>query len=175
MIGIAAAMTLAITGSSAWRVSAPTGPISYSYTSDPGDWVGQGGSGSYTPDNAKISLTGLYGNGPPTVTGGFQMVVTANNGDWWYINVAPPKGQSLQVGYCSDVQRAAFREGSHPGLDVFGNGRGCNNLTGDFTIVALGQATTGTVPGTIGKVSATFNQHCEGAAPALHGTVHYLA
>jgi hypothetical protein len=51
---------------------------------------------------------------------------------------------------------------------VDGNGRGCNTLTGSFTIsnVVFGPF------GYVQTLDATFEQHCEGSEPALRGEVH---
>ena len=91
--------------------------------------------------------------------------------DNWTIELAPPVGQQLHVGTYTDAQRSAFREPGHPGLDAFGDGRGCNTLTGSFTITALVADSTGAVK----ALAATFEQHCEGGTPALHGTIHFFA
>ena len=85
--------------------------------------------------------------------------------------LAPPSGQQLHVGTYTDAQRAAFRDPGHPGLDVSGDGRGRNTLTGSFTIPQLVVDATDAVT----ALAATFPQHCEGAAPALHGTIRYCA
>ena len=59
---------------------------------------------------------------------------------------------------------------THKGLSVFGDGRGCNTLTGSFTILGISSDAAGNVT----ALAATFEQHCEGAAPALRGTIHFL-
>ena len=145
-----------------------TQPRSYAYGSDAGDYIGQGQSNVYVPGNAALSLVGLYGNGSPTLNG-VELTVSASNGDWWNVNIAPAKGTHLHTGSFSGAQRAAFRTGSHPGLDVFGDGRGCNTLTGSFSITLLQTNSSGVVT----ALAATFVQHCEGAAPALDGSVHW--
>ena len=48
-----------------------------------------------------------------------------------------------------------------------GNGRGCNTLTGSFTIK---QISFSRVDGSLDRLLATFEQHCEGATPALGGS-----
>jgi hypothetical protein len=49
-----------------------------------------------------------------------------------------------------------------------GNGRGCNTLTGTFTIINAVFADNGYVQ----TFDATFEQHCEGGIPAARGEVH---
>lgn len=64
---------------------------------------------------------------------------------------------------------ALLSKGSAPGLDVSGNGRGCNTLEGLFTVTAIEVKTDGSVK----SVGITFEQHCEGEQPALRGTFNY--
>jgi hypothetical protein len=55
---------------------------------------------------------------------------------------------------------------------VSGDGRGCNTVTGDFTILdAKFDYSTGT-PRVV-SFAARFNEHCEGGSRTLHGTVFY--
>src|SRR5205814_471376 len=54
---------------------------------------------------------------------------------------------------------------------VVGDGRGCNTLAGSFQVL---QVTYG-AGNTIAAFDATFEQHCEGAVPALRGEIRYNA
>lgn len=137
-------------------------PLSYRYSGEPGDFIGGGTSKSYTNATTVFSLTGT--------TARIRFAVSGQR-DTWSVDLAPPAGQALAVGRYPDAQRAPFREPGHPGLDVGGNGRGCNTLTGSFTITEL--VTDGT--GAVVALAATFEQHCDGAAPALRGTIHFYA
>jgi hypothetical protein len=60
-----------------------------------------------------------------------------------------------------------FEAPGAPGLDFSGEGRGCNKLSGRFTV---SEARYGP-QGLIRSLRARFEQHCEGAAPALRGEV----
>jgi hypothetical protein len=68
------------------------------------------------------------------------------------------------------AQRADFAAPGHAGLDVSFQNRGSNTLTGNFTIsdVTFYQDAVNTTH--IGTFSASFEQHSEGATPALFGT-----
>jgi len=55
-----------------------------------------------------------------------------------------------------------------PSLEFFGDGRGCNTLTGSFAV----QDVTFTPTGDVQQLDATFVQHGQGADPALHGAIH---
>jgi len=53
---------------------------------------------------------------------------------------------------------------------VFGDGRGCNTLTGSFTVVEVVYGN-----GSVTSFDALFEQHCEGATPALRGEIRFNA
>jgi len=137
-------------------------PLSYQFSSDPGDYIGGGRTRAYTNSTSVFSLAGT--------AAGLRFGVSGQR-DNWSVELAPPAGEQLRPGRYVDAQRASFREPGHPGLDVSGNGRGCNTLTGSFTITELVTDATGAVV----ALAATFEQHCEGAAPALRGTIHFYA
>ena len=50
-----------------------------------------------------------------------------------------------------------------------GEGRGCNLTTGTFTIDAATY-----VAGSLASIDLRFEQHCEGASPALYGQIHWV-
>ena len=58
---------------------------------------------------------------------------------------------------------------TNPGLDVSGNGLGCNTETGRFIV----DDATYTSGGAVQTFSARFEFHCEGNDPALFGAVSY--
>jgi len=146
---------------------AATTVTSYSYSSDAGDYIGQGLSNSYSSPAAAISVSGIYGwSAAPSPANGVEFTVTSGT-DWWYVNLVAAPGQNLAVGTYTGAERAAFRTAGHPGLDVYGDGRGCNALTGDFTVKTMHV----TASGVIDQFDATFTQHCESTVPALRGEV----
>ena len=141
---------------------------SYSFVSATGDYIGQGATSNYTPAGATIALGGLYGNGAPTTSGVELHVTTAT--EWWYVNVAPAAGGALAVGTYGGAQRAAFRAAGAPGLDVYGDGRGCNQVFGSFTVDSIATDASGTVT----ELALHFTQNCESAtAPPLNGSVKW--
>jgi len=126
--------------------------------SDPGDYVGAGQKYKYTPANAQI-----------TVTGGLNVVhgsVSGQNGDSWFLDFAAPSGDILKKKNYKNALRYPF-QGASPGMDVFGNGRGCNTLTGKFKVKNISVGTDNVVK----TFGVKFTQHCEGMTPALHGTL----
>lgn len=135
---------------------------SFTMTSDPGDYIGQGQSYAYSTQ-AGDTLS-VFGNNENRVV---SVSISGANGDWWNLDLAAPSDQALAPGVYADATRYPFNAASQPGLSVSGNGRGCNTLTGSFTI---NEVTFGP-HGYVQKLDATFEQHCEGWDPALRGQI----
>ena len=85
--------------------------------------------------------------------------------DWWYLDLQAPDGEELAPGTYEGATRAGSNEGDEPGLDFAGNGVGCNQLTGRFTIHELQRG----VGGELTSLAAAFEAHCEGGPDATFG------
>jgi hypothetical protein len=134
-------------------------PLSFTYASDPGDYPGQGRTGTHTGATSVFSLQ-EWG------VGGLSYDLSGKR-ERWSALLVPPTGESFEAGRTYQAER-----GSGPGiagLDVSGFG-GCNQSNGTLTITKLARD-----DGTVTAFAATFEQHCEGAEPALRGTIHYYA
>ncbi|WP_433129291.1 hypothetical protein ACQPWW_04155 [Micromonospora sp. CA-240977] len=135
---------------------------SVSFSGDPGDYITGGDSYSYSTDNGdELTTNGAVDNSRVSVS------INGYNGDWWSLTFEAPGTAALAPGTYTAATRYPFN-GAGPGLDLSGNGRGCNELTGTFTI-------TNAVFGPNGYVQtfdATFEQHCEGGTAAARGEVH---
>jgi hypothetical protein len=128
--------------------------------SDPGDWVGAGQTYRYSPADATI---GAWGNQRYV---GFS--IDAANGDWWYGDFAAPEGDILVPGETFTARRYPFN-GPGAGIDVSGNGRGCNRIVGTFTVTAAAF----TPEGELKHFGVRFEQHCEEGEPALRGLFEF--
>jgi hypothetical protein len=135
--------------------------FSLAMTSSPGDYVGQGLKFLYTPANATISVWG----GPT----GLAIDVNAGVGDAWTVDLYPKTGAVLKPGVFANATRYPFN-GAGNGLSVYGQSRGCNTVTGSFTVQ---HAVFSQVDDAPQHFEATFVQHCEGATPTLKGTFTY--
>lgn len=142
---------------------APKAVTSYAFTSAAGDYVGGGAKGSYTPANATIAVDGT--------AAGFQMSVSTAGEDWT-IMLAAPRGDVLRPGVYAKAEEAPIRTGHAPGLFVFGDGRACSDVYGQFSI---DQIATDPTTGDVTMLDATFTQRCSPTAPTLKGTVKYQA
>jgi len=153
--------------------------------SEPGDFIGFGMNFdiTYTPDNSmffspQIRRTIGPANDPAellfvlgTVTGGLDNTFAL------LFFGTDQLGIPIQQGFYDDAERADFASPGHPGLDVSFQNRGCNTVTGSFIVldVVFSDAAATATGSPIESFSASFEQHCEGAAPALLGTFSYNA
>ena len=158
---VASAATLVSLSTPASALSDTTG--SASFTGDPGDWITGGGSYKYSTEvGDRLTLVGSEANDYVRVG------IDGANGDWWTVEFAAPRGQRLTAGTYTDARRYPFQPSTSPGLDYSGNGRGCNQLGGTFTIEAISFGPRGYVE----RLDATFEQHCEFGTAAARGEVH---
>jgi hypothetical protein len=98
-----------------------------------------------------------------------HVAVDGANGDWWYLDFTPPAGDILAPGTYDGATRYPFN-GTGAGMSIDGNGAGCNQLDGSFTVNELTFS-----DGAVRTMSISFTQHCEHATPALHGTISFRA
>ena len=127
------------------------------FVSEPGDYVGQGESLSFSDG------IDAYGS-----TDGRIVSVSVNSdGHWFFLNLAAPEGQVLAPGAYENAARYPFQNSDQPGLDFWGDGRGCNTVAGRFDVEAIKISSFGYVE----RLKANWELHCEGAEPALFGTV----
>lgn len=127
----------------------------------------------FAPPNDTFTLYATYGGyASPATTSGFTIHVSAQDSETWWITIAPPIGQKLHAGSYSVATRAAFRGGDAAGLDIYGDGRGCNMSFDSFTIIQL----VANRAGVISAVDVSFTQQCESAtAPELTGRIEVNA
>ena len=133
-----------------------------SLDSQPGDWVGQGQQYNFTPADGTFTVQGSSNS----ITVAFN---TSDFSQFWYLTFSAPTGQALTRSVYEGAQRAAFHAPPKPGIDVSGDGRGCNTDTGRFLVSDVAFAQDGTVE----RLAVDFEQHCEDAPPALFGSVRY--
>lgn len=165
------AAALAVTGSltiATHTVLAFPASTSLTLVSSPGDYIGQGLTEGFDAPGATFTPGGYAQVG---ATAGSLWIDVTTSTENWEVMFMPPAGQQLQPGTYTNALRAPFN-GSSPGLSVTGDGRGCNNDYGSFTIYQLAFASNGSLT----QLDADFVQTCESTtAPALQGTVRYQA
>ena len=134
-------------------------------TSQPGDFIGQGQTYDFTPANSTITAKSLWIGGIPSTV---EVDVSAS-GQSWTLDFAAPTPDSLVPGTYTGATRYPFQAAGVPGLDVSGDGRGANTLTGQFTVTqAVFDAS-----GNIVSFAASFVQYSDGSSASLSGQVDF--
>ena len=109
-----------------------------------------------------------------TLTGtaaGAGIDITASGGtggNTYYFDIAPAHGSSFAPGEYTGVQRTSLRQPGHPGLDVTNLYDSCNTVTGSFEVREVGYSGSA-----ISSLDLLYEQHCNGAVPALFGEVRF--
>jgi hypothetical protein len=156
-IGTTAATALVLGATLAPAFAAPVAVTSFSYAD------GSTASGSFTAPAADIAVTGNAQAVYATVR---------TDDEWWSVDLAAPRGETLRPGVYRDAERAPFQTGRAPGLDVSGNGSGCNKVYGDFTIDQIETDSSGAVT----VLDARYSRKCESnTATPLTGRLRYRA
>lgn len=147
-----------------WKAPAKKVPASGNYVylqSTDGDYIGQGEQFTYTASNANLIVAADQGHlsvkveGDQNWTGDFQTKISLSE---------------LQLGYYPNLKRYPFHNTARGGLSWGGEGRGCNQLNGWFSVDNVSYAN-----GALQSIDLRFVQHCEGAKAALRGQIHWTA
>ncbi|GFE56853.1 DUF5018 domain-containing protein [Geobacter sp. AOG1] len=146
-----------------WQPASGSTPATGNYVylqSDSGDYIGAGQNYTYTPSVATIALGTDGGHLTVNISG------TKNwNGDFKTMNVL----SQFQPGYYGNLMRYPFNNPVRGGLNWSGDGRGCSTLTGWYVVDNVTYYN-----GILTSIDLRFEQHCEGATPALHGQIHWI-
>lgn len=145
-----------------WEPAAGLTPSTGNYVyleSQPGDYIGAGGSYLYTTADSLITIDSAGAHLDISISGNETW-----GGDFQGMNVL----SRLEVGYYGELQRYPFHNPVKGGLSWSGEGRGCNTLTGWFVVDNVIYEGV-----TLTEIDLRFEQHCEGGASALHGEIHW--
>lgn len=145
-------------------------PTALYFFSEPGDYIGAGLEQTFTPTDVDFGVSGNYDNGVSFWLNNFGRSEPQDY-IWWSLNFAPPQDLPLVPGNYGRAYRFPFQSPTHPGLSVSGDGRGCNQLTGQFVVLDSAYGTSGDVE----RFDAIFQQNCEGFMPPLYGRIRYNA
>jgi hypothetical protein len=165
--------------------AATAGPMAeLTLQSQPGDFIGQGQTEDiiYTPTNSTFFsaqiLTGLDVSGQPAFLRFDFGTVTGSNSTNTFSTLDFATNElnlPFQPGIYTNAMRASFATAGHPGLDVTFQNRGSNTLTGSFTVNSVSFFLNSSNVEQIGSLDVNFEQHSEGATPALFGRLVYFA
>ncbi|MGF1486998.1 MAG: FG-GAP-like repeat-containing protein [Prochloraceae cyanobacterium] len=128
-----------------------------------GDFIGQGQFTYLTPADGTFNISRNFDNG---VSLNFL-----SNTDFWSVDLAAPRDAILTPGAYEGAARFPFQELTQPGLNVSGNGRGSNRLSGRFDVFEAVYGPDGTVE----RFAADIVQRSEEFGPPLEVKVRYNA
>jgi hypothetical protein len=171
----AASLALCLIGSLMFVPKARADFAELTLQSQPGDFIGQGGTYDIIYPANEISaqirrtlpagpaeLLFVLGDSSPPNTFALAFFGT----DMLGIPIQPGV-----YGFPGNTaQRADFAQPGHAGLDISFQNRGSNTLTGNFTITDVSFFRDASNQLQIGTFNASFEQHSEEATPALFGT-----
>jgi hypothetical protein len=136
-----------------------------------GSWLLSSGQLSWDSSNATINM------GPAgTLRWTFAVSTSVMPTHSWTAIVAAPTGSDFVPGLTYPTTRSA--DALHAGLDISGDGRGCNQEIGTMTVAEYSRDP---VTSAMNAFAASFSVSCEGTMPVVTGlirwqsTVDYLA
>jgi hypothetical protein len=134
------------------------------YLDSDGDFVGGGIKKLYTPLDSVFKTS----SGITPAANRFLFSLDAEE-NWTGVFQAMARLPRLELGYYPDVLRWVGNPATG-GMDVSGEGRGCNELDGWFSIDEL------TYDGdTVKSIDLRFEQHCEHGSRAFRGRIRWSA
>ena len=128
--------------------------------SDPGDYIGNGLNYRYTKADSAISVS---------YAGGLISVGIAGDQNWTGDFKLPGTPDRLKNGTYTGLTRYPFAPADQGAMNWSGEGRGCNMLTGSFTVEKVVYSKRGVLE----SFNLSFEQHCEGATAALRGQIQW--
>jgi len=134
--------------------------------SEPGDFIGQGRETYYAAGDGVFSA-GLYFYPHKNAVEVDFRTPSFDHYFYLYFSAGP---HDLAPGLYDGATTWPGHNGG-PGFMIFGDGRGCGTYTGKFLIKEF----TTDAANNVTSFWATFEQHCEGGAPALRGDVRFQA
>ena len=132
-------------------------PTFFSFASDPGDFVGSGGVRRFFAPSSRFTASCERNHVEIRIE-------DSQLREFWSANFSGPPNVPLRIGTYV-AERWPFARGA--GMDIGGAGRGCNTLSGQFSVREADYGPNGTVR----RFWASFEQHCGNGSPALVGDV----
>jgi hypothetical protein len=126
--------------------------------STPGDFVGEGKTHFMHAPGSDVFVEG---------ESDYLFAFIASAGNPWLVGLSAPYGQTLQPGAFEGAVRG-FSD-ALPGVDIGGEGRGCNETRGRFTVL---EAVFGP-GGEVQQFAANMVQRCENVGPPLFAELRF--
>ncbi len=130
------------------------------WTSDEGEYIGRGETRIFTPANAVLKIQRESDN---------SIGLSVEGSASYSLDFKAAKGEKLEARAYENATRYPFSDEGN-GIDISGNGSGCNQITGRFEIKEI----VFDEQKKLEKLDLQFEQHCEGGPKALRGRVVYI-
>jgi subtilisin family serine protease len=138
------------------------GTSNFVLNSQKGDYVGGGQHIVRSSAGANMTLQTVEDQGA------FVSYFRSDPVSFWYFRFRDPNSQFLTPGAYEGATRWGVPLPGVPSMDVSGDGRGCNVVTGRFVVLDVE-----VVNDAYTRFAADFEQHCEGFAGILFGSVRF--
>ena len=125
---------------------------SFYFSGSPASYVSQGKTELITTTNGSIAFNNGY-----SYDHGLHLNITTTAGENWSVDVGAIDRGQLHVGLYTNATRFPLNNGSSPGLNFSGNGRGDNTLTGWFNVLSIAYSNN-----TLVSAAIDFVQYDEG-------------
>jgi hypothetical protein len=139
--------------------TASTNPQTFLTLTAINDYVGGNRQVTFTTNDGTFTS---YPNPTSDMTVEFQ-----SSSENWNLIFSSPRGLAFAPGEYENAQRAFSGNPAQPGLDVSGDGSGCNQTAGRFLISEVNFNSNGS----IGTLALDFEQHCDGLPGVLYGSL----
>jgi hypothetical protein len=144
----------------------------FHYTSDKGDPVGQGSTLALKQDEMSVSVTpdSRYKGVPIDHV---KLVVSCKGGKLFELWFSTEKmNKPLSPGSYDGAGRVEFTKYMQPGISISGNGRGCLDARGGFSILQADfHYDSGKV--VVDSFAVEFEQHCGDRTAGMRGHLYY--
>lgn len=134
-----------------------------SLTGDAGEFVSSGRSRTFKSPAQEVQLTQ---NGP----GDIQISFGREDKEF-DTSFSTDTGKRFEVRSYAGAERWGFGSSGHPGLEISGDGHGCNEIAGSFNVTEVAYSPDGKIT----RFAATFVQQCDDSKLAARGTVDIRA
>jgi|GEM_PF-981638 uncharacterized delta-60 repeat protein len=139
--------------------------------SESGNYVGQGKNYNFSATSGTYNAFRAYPTNPSS-NNAIRATYNEASGKYWDLSFAAPSNAPFIAGTkYTGATRFPFQSNSVPGLSVFGEGRGYNNLEGQFTINQIIYGANDT----IASLDASFEERGDSDTGWLRGRIQYNA
>ena len=160
---VAVATALVVTGLVGVSPASAAGTTTvFKLTGDPGDYITGGGTYGLTANTANFLLYAA----PRSIQINMNAKKTTESWSTWFV---APVGQDFVIGQTYDALGVGFADATHGGISIGGQGRGCSDDAGSFTVLDYAVDNGGNVT----QFAASFEQHCLGTTASARGSIYY--